>query len=411
MTQRISKKAAAIEPSATLSLDARAKALKAAGEDVIVFGAGEPDFPTPEPIAHAAASACLDPSNHHYTPASGLPELRGAIAKRTSKSSGVSLDASNVIVTNGGKHAIFDAMMTLLDPGDEVLIVAPYWTTYPEVVRIAGGKPVFVETTESSSFCPEIADLEAAVTERTKLLVHVSPSNPTGTVFPPELVAEIGRFALERDIFVLADEIYESLVYPPHRHVSILSAVPELADRCVITSGVAKAFAMTGWRVGWLVGPKDVIEAAGNLQSHMTSNVANVSQRAALAALEGSSGSVEEMARAFARRRALVLDELSKVPGVTVSEPGGAFYVFPSVEGLLGTSWRGSKISSSAELAEALLDSYKVAMVPGEAFGAPGFLRISYALGDEGITEGIRRFARFAAELLEGSRAGCRRNR
>ena len=391
---RISRRVGAITESATLAVDARAKALKAAGEDVIGFGAGEPDFPTPEHIVAAAVEACRDPRNHHYSPAAGLPELRAAIAEKTARDSGVPCEASQVLVTNGAKHAVYEALQTILDPGDEVLLPAPYWTTYPEAISLAGGDPVVVPTTEATGFRVTVDELEAARTPRTKALFFVSPSNPTGAVYPRAEVEAIGRWALEHGVWVVADEIYEHLTFGDHRFASMPGVVPDLAGTSFIVNGVAKTYAMTGWRVGWIVGPPDVMKAAINLQSHSTSNVANVSQRATLAALNGDLEAVSTMRAAFERRGTRMLQLLSAIPGVTCLEPQGAFYCFPSFEGVLGREIAGRTCTTTLDLAAALLDEAKVAIVPGEAFGAPGYARLSFATSDEDIEEGLQRIAK-----------------
>ncbi|MHB1517990.1 MAG: pyridoxal phosphate-dependent aminotransferase [Acidimicrobiales bacterium] len=393
-TTRISSRVAAVSPSATLAVDARAKALRAEGEDVIGFGAGEPDFPTPEHIVAAAQAACRDPRNHKYTPTSGLPELKEAIAVKTLRDSGLGVPASQVLVTNGGKHAIANTFATLCDPGDEVLVPAPYWTSYPEAIRLAGGVPVAVPTGVESGFRTTVEQLDQALTHRTKVLLFVSPSNPTGAVYPRRDIERIGRWAARRGLWVVADEIYEHLVYGSAEHCSMPVVVPDITDRCVVVNGVAKTYAMTGWRVGWMIGPADVIAAASNLQSHQTSNVANVSQRAALAAVEGDLRAVREMRTAFDRRRQTITSMLNEIVGVDCAEPEGAFYVFPSVSGLLGREFRGRRPSTSAELAELAIDEAKVAVVPGEAFGAPGYFRMSYALGDDHLVEGVSRLAK-----------------
>jgi aspartate/methionine/tyrosine aminotransferase len=398
MAARVSDRIGAIAESATLAVDAKAKALQAAGRPVIGFGAGEPDFPTPSPIVEAAAAACADPRNHRYTPIPGLPELREAVAAKTARDSGLAVPASRVLITNGGKQAVYQAFATLLDPGDEVLLPAPYWTTYPESIALAGGVPVPVPTDESTGYLATVEALEAARTPRTKVLLFCSPSNPTGAVYPPEQVAAIGRWAVQHDLWVVTDEIYEHLTYAGAQHVSMPVAVPELAERCVVVNGVAKTYAMTGWRVGWMIGPADVVKAATNLQSHLTSNVANVSQRAALAAVSGDLTAVDEMRAAFDRRRQTIVRMLREVPGVQCPEPQGAFYVYPSVRGLLGVQLRGRTAASSAELAELILDEVEVAVVPGEAFGTPGYLRLSYALGDDDLVEGVTRIQKLAAE-------------
>jgi aspartate aminotransferase len=388
---RISARIGAITPSATLAVDAKAKALKAKGENVIGFGAGEPDFPTPAHIVEAAVAACRDPKMHKYTPAAGLPELREAIAAKTLRDSGVQVAASQVLVTNGGKHAVYAVFQALLDPGDEVIVPAPYWTTYPETITLPGGVPVVIDTDESAGFRVTVGQLEAARTPRTKALLFVSPDNPSGSVYPPEEVAAIGRWAAEHGIWVVTDEIYEHLTYGGHRFASMPALVPEIADTCVIVNGVAKTYAMTGWRVGWMIGPKDVIDAATNLQSHSTSNVSNVAQAAALAAVAGSLDAVVEMRGHFERRGKLMHGLLSSIPGVSCLEPQGAFYCFPSFAGLVGRDFGGVRPTSTLQLADVILDQAKVALVPGEAFGAPGFMRLSFALGDADISEGIGR--------------------
>jgi aspartate aminotransferase len=388
---RISRRVGAIAESATLAIDAKAKALKAAGEDVIGFGAGEPDFPTPAPIVEAAQKAAAEPRFHRYTPAAGLPELRAAVATKTRRDSGYEVEPSQVLVTNGGKHAVYNAFATLLDPGDEALLPAPYWVTYPEAITLAGGVPVIVPTDESTGFRPTIEALEAAVTARTKLLVFVSPSNPTGAVSPPEEVEAIGRWAAERGIWVVTDEIYEHLVYDDNEFSSIPVRAPEIADRCVVLNGVAKTYAMTGWRVGWMIGPKDVIKAAANLQSHATSNVANVSQAAALAAVSGDLEAVAMMRGVFDRRRQRIHELLDAIPGVTCVRPQGAFYAFPNLSALLGRQIGGRTPMTTLELADLILEQARVAIVPGEAFGAPGYARMSYALGDDDLEKGLAR--------------------
>ncbi len=392
--QRISARIAAVSPSATLAVDAKAKALKAAGENVIGFGAGEPDFPTPEHIVAAAEAACRDPKTHKYTPTAGLPELREALAVKTRRDSGFEVSASQILVTNGGKQAIANSFAALCDPGDEVLVLAPYWTTYPEVIVLAGGVPVVIPTGGSSGFRVTLDQLEAARTPRTKVLLFVSPSNPTGAVYPRQEIEAIGRWAEEHGLWVLTDEIYEHLVYGDAEHHSMPVLVPELADRCIVVNGVAKTYAMTGWRVGWMIGPTDVVTAATNLQSHETSNVANVSQRAALAAVTGDLEAVAMMRAAFDRRRLTIHTMLNDIEGVSCNLPEGAFYAFPSVEGVLGRDIRGHVAHTSAELAELAIEEAKVAVVPGEAFGAPGYFRMSYALGDDDLVEGVSRLAK-----------------
>ena len=388
---RISKRIAAIAESATLKVDAKAKSLQAAGRPVISYAAGEPDFATPAHIVEAAVAAARDPKNHRYTPAVGLPELREAIAQKTLADSGTAVSAAQVIVTNGGKQAVYQAFATIVDEGDEVLLPAPYWTTYPEAIALAGGKTVEVFAGADQDYKVTVAQLEAARTDRTKVLLFCSPSNPTGSVYSREEVEAIGRWALEAGIWVISDEIYQNLVYDGIKAYSITEVVPELADRTILVNGVAKSYAMTGWRLGWMVGPADAIKAAGNLQSHLTSNVSNVSQRAAIAALTGPQDEVLAMRESFDRRRKLAVAELNKIPGWVAPTPQGAFYVYSDVRGLLGREWGGKMINTSLELCDYILDAAEVALVPGEAFGPSGYVRMSYALGDDAIVEGIGR--------------------
>ena len=388
---RVSHRIGAITESATLAVDAKAKAQKAAGRPVISFGAGEPDFPTPDAIVEAAVQACRDPRWHRYTPAAGLPELREAVAAKTARDSGYAVSPAQVLVTNGGKQAVYEAFATLLDPGDEVLVIAPYWTTYPESVQLAGGVSVVVHTDEASGYLASVEQLDAARTPRTKALLFVSPSNPTGAVYPPAQVESIGRWAVEHGIWVVTDEIYEHLVYGDAEFVSMPAVVPGLADRCVVVNGVAKTYAMTGWRVGWLIGPSDIVTAATNLQSHLSSNVANVSQVAALTAVRGDLSAVAGMRAVYDRRRQTIVRMLREIPGLECPEPFGAFYVYPSVKGLLGKDIRGRRAATSAELCDIVLEEVEVAVVPGEAFGTPGYVRMSYALGDDDLVEGVTR--------------------
>ncbi|MGC5586003.1 pyridoxal phosphate-dependent aminotransferase [Ornithinimicrobium sp. W1665] len=397
-TPRISARIGSIAESATLAVDARAKALKAEGRPVIGFGAGEPDFPTPDYVVEAAAEAARQPVNHRYSPAGGLPDLKKAVVAKTRRDSGYAVEPANVLITNGGKQAVYNTFATLLDPGDEVLLPTPYWTTYPEAIRLAGGVPVDVFAGADAAYLVSVDQLEAARTDRTKVLLFCSPSNPTGAVYPPEQVEAIGRWALEHGIWVVTDEIYEHLLYDGAQAPSMPVLVPELADTCVVLNGVAKTYAMTGWRVGWMIGPADVVKAATNLQSHATSNVANVSQRAAIAALEGGLDAVEEMRTAFDRRRRLMVDMLNAIEGVHCPVPQGAFYAYPSVEGVLGKEIRGRTPQTSAELAALILDEVEVAVVPGEAFGPSGYLRLSYALGDEDLKEGVGRIQALLGE-------------
>ena len=396
-SKRTSSRLAAIAESATLAVDAKAKALKAAGENVIGFGAGEPDFPTPEHIVEAAVKACRDPKMHRYTPAAGLPELREAIAAKTLRDSGFQTTANQVLVTNGGKHAVFTAFAALCDPGDEVIVPAPYWTTYPEAVTLAGGVPVVVDTTEETGFRVTVEQLEKALTKRTKVLLFVSPDNPSGSVYPPEEVKAIGEWAVSRGIWVITDEIYEHLTYGQHKFTSMPTLVPELANQCVIVNGVAKTYAMTGWRVGWMIGPADVMKASINFQSHATSNVNNVAQAAALAAVAGDLTAVSMMRDAFERRGRTMHRMLNDIPGITCLEPEGAFYCYPNVSGLIGKTFNGKTANNSMELADIILSEVKVAIVPGEAFGTAGYARFSFALGDTDLEEGIRRIADLVA--------------
>ncbi|SDR98442.1 L-aspartate aminotransferase apoenzyme [Agrococcus carbonis] len=391
---RISARIAAINESATLKVDAKAKALKAQGRDVISYAAGEPNFATPPNIVEAARRALADPKNYRYTPAAGLPELREAIAAKTLRDSGLAVEPSQVLVTNGGKQSVYQAFQTILDPGDEVLVPTPYWTTYPEAIGLTGARQVDVFAGADQGYLVTVEQLEAARTDRTKALLLVSPSNPTGAVYPVERLREIGQWALEHGLFVVSDEIYQNLTYDGQRAVSIVEAVPELADRTILVNGVAKTYAMTGWRVGWMVGPADVIAAAQNLQSHLTSNVNNVAQLGAVEALNGPQDAVAEMRAAFDRRRQTIVRELSRIPGFSVPVPTGAFYVYADVSWLLGREWGGVTPSSSLELADLVLEQAEVAAVPGEAFGPSGYLRFSYALGDDPLLEGVQRLQR-----------------
>ncbi|MEP6481343.1 MAG: pyridoxal phosphate-dependent aminotransferase [Rhodoglobus sp.] len=403
---RISRRIAAIAESATLKVDAKAKALQAEGKHVISYAAGEPDFPTPGNIVDAASRAVLDPKNYKYTPAAGLPELREAIAAKTLRDSGWAVPASQVIVTNGGKQAVYQSFAAIVDPGDEVLLPTPYWTTYPEAIKLAGGIPVDVFAGSDQGYLVTVEQLEAARTDKTKVLLFVSPSNPTGAVYSPSQVREIGQWALEHGLWVISDEIYQNLVYPstgsgqaayPKAATSIVEAVPELAERTILVNGVAKSYSMTGWRLGWMVGPADVIKAASNLQSHLTSNVSNISQRAAIEALTGPQDQVEVMRQAFEKRRNVIVAELNKIDGLHCPNPEGAFYVYPDVTGLLNRTWGGVTPTTSLELADLILDQAEVAVVPGEAFGPSGYLRLSYALGDEPLLVGVQRLQRLFA--------------
>ncbi|WP_166804418.1 pyridoxal phosphate-dependent aminotransferase [Cryobacterium algoritolerans] len=397
--KRISTRIGSIAESATLKVDGKAKALQAAGRPVISFAAGEPDFPTPPHIVEAALLAVRDPKNHRYTPAAGLPDLREAIAAKTLRDSGLAISPSQVVVTNGGKQAVYQAFATLLDPGDEVIVPTPYWTTYPEAIRLAGGVQVDVFAGADQDYLVTVEQLEAARTPRTKVLLFVSPSNPTGAVYSPEQTKAIGEWAEEHGLWIISDEIYQNLTYPAtgsgqataQRAVSIVEAVPALADRTILVNGVAKTYAMTGWRLGWMVGPQDAMTAAANLQSHLSSNVSNISQRAGIAALTGPQDAALAMRDAFDRRRKVIVAELNKIPGMVTPTPQGAFYVYPDVTGLLGRTWRGVTPTTSLELADLILDQVEVAAVPGEAFGPSGYLRFSCALGDAQLLEGVQR--------------------
>ncbi len=397
MSARVSDLLNGLAPSATLAVDAKAKALKAKGEPVIGYGAGEPDFPTPVHIVEAAAKACYDPVNYKYTPTPGLPELREAIALKSMRDSGLNVTSAQVLVTNGAKHAVATACITLLNPGHEVLIPAPYWTTYPESVYLAGATPVAVMSREANGFRVTVDELERARTPQTKMLIFNSPNNPTGAVASHDDVVAIGHWAAENNIWVLGDEIYEHLTYGDAHTVSLPVVSPELGDRWIVVNGVAKSYAMTGWRIGWMIGAPDVMEAAYNYQSQTTSNISNISQRAAIAALTGDLMAVAEMREVFDRRRKTMVAMLNSIDGVSCTEPVGAFYCFPNVTGLLGRSLRGRVANSSAELAALLLDEIQIAVVPGEAFGAPGYARLSYALGDEDLVEGLDRWRDFVA--------------
>ena len=397
---RVSKRIAAIAESATLAVDSKAKALKAAGRPVIGFGAGEPDFPTPDYIVNSAVEAAKVAANHRYTPAAGLPELRDAIVKKTKRDSNYEITSDQVLVTNGGKQAVYQAFASILDPGDEVILPSPYWTTYPECIKLAGGVSVEVFADESQNYLVSVEQLEKVRTAKTKVVLFCSPSNPTGSVYSPEQVKAIGNWALANGLWVVTDEIYEHLLYDGATAPSICVAVPALADRTIIINGVAKTYAMTGWRVGWMIGPKDVIKAATNLQSHLSSNVSNISQRAAITALTGDLSAVHKMGEAFDRRRKLIVKLLNEIPGVSCPNPTGAFYVYPSVKGVLGKEIRGKRPKTSAELATLILEEVEVAAVPGEAFGPSGYLRFSYALGDEDIIEGIGRVKKLLSEAV-----------
>ncbi len=391
MKPRVGRRIGSIAESATLAVDAKAKSLKAAGRPVIGFGAGEPDFPTPDYVVQAAMEACANPANHRYTPAGGLPELKEAIVAKSARDTGLKVAANQILVTNGGKQAVYQAFATILDDGDEVILPAPYWTTYPEAIRLAGAEPVEVFAGAEQGYKVTVEQLEAARTDKTKALLFCSPSNPTGAVYTRDEIEAIGKWALEHCVWVVTDEIYEHIVYEGAEMVSMPVVVPELADTCLVLNGVAKTYAMTGWRVGWMIGPADVIKAATNLQSHLSSNVANVSQRAAIAAVAGDLSAVAEMREAFARRRDLMVGMLNQVEGLDCPVPEGAFYCFPDARALIGREIRGKVVESTSDLASIILDEAEVAVVPGEAFGAPGYLRLSYATSDADIKAGLQR--------------------
>jgi aspartate aminotransferase len=394
---RISKRIAAIAESATLKVDAKAKALQAAGRPVISYAAGEPDFATPAHIVEAAVLAARDPKNHRYTPAIGLPELREAIVVKTLRDSGTEYTAAQVVVTNGGKQAVYQSFAALLDPGDEVLMPSPYWTTYPEAVALAGGVTVEVFAGADQGYKVTVAQLEAARTPKSKVLLFCSPSNPTGAVYSRSEVEAIGRWAYENGLWIISDEIYQNLTFDGLKAFSVTEVVPEMIDRSILVNGVAKSYAMTGWRLGWMVGPLDAMKAAGNLQSHLSSNVSNISQRAAIAALTGPQDEVLAMLASFDRRRKVAVAELNKNPGWVAPMPEGAFYVYSDVSGLLGREWGGVMINTSLELCDYILDAAEVALVPGEAFGPSGYVRMSYALGDGPLLEGIQRLQKLFA--------------
>jgi aspartate/methionine/tyrosine aminotransferase len=383
---RVSQRLQRIPGSATLEISTRAREMRAEGRDVISFGAGEPDFPTPEHIVAAAQRAANDPANHHYSANAGLLPLREAIAHYTQANSHVPVDPSQVLVTNGAKQAIFQAFAALLDPGDEVLLPAPHWVTYPSGIDLAGGVTVSVPTSIENGFKVTVDDLESHRSDKTNLLVFVSPSNPTGAVYTAEEARTIGEWAAGHGIWVLADEIYQRLVYGDEDVAPSVAGVTTELDDCLLINGVAKSFAMTGWRVGWMIGPDDVIGAAARHQSHATGNVNNVAQMAALAGLTGAQDTVVAMREAFDKRRQTMVTMLSEAEGIELAEPHGAFYVFPKVSDLLG-----AKYPTTVSLAEALLEDAGIAVVPGESFGAPGFIRLSYALSDSDLERGVSR--------------------
>ncbi|MGH3650057.1 MAG: pyridoxal phosphate-dependent aminotransferase [Acidimicrobiia bacterium] len=392
--RRVSRRLAGLTGSATLAINSRAREMAAAGRDVISFGAGEPDFPTPEHIVLAATRAAADPSNHHYTANLGLASLRTAVADYTKRYSGVDVAIDQILVTNGAKQAIFQTFAALLDPGDEVLLPAPHWVTYPSGIELAGGVPVSVPTTMEAAFKVTVDDLDLHLTPSTKLVVLVSPSNPTGAVYTADETRVIGEWAEQHDIWVVADEIYQRLVYGTEEVAPSVAAVTKGLDNFVLVNGVAKSFAMTGWRVGWMIGPPDLVGAAARHQSHATGNVNNIAQMAAVEALTGPQDTVVTMREAFDKRRQRMLSMLATAPGVDCSEPEGAFYVFPRVVNLLN-----DRHPTSAALAEALLDEAGIAVVPGESFGTPGFVRLSYALSDDDLERGVSRMLAMFSRL------------
>ncbi|MFT8704455.1 pyridoxal phosphate-dependent aminotransferase [Bifidobacterium aquikefiricola] len=396
--QTLSNRIQNVAPSATLAVDTKAKAMKADGIDIIGFGAGEPNFPTPQYIVDAAAQACQDPRNHRYTPTAGLPELRAAIAKKTERDSGYAVDPVQVVVTNGGKQAVYETLQVLINPGDEVIVPAPYWTSYPEMIKLAGGKPVSVLASVDDGFVPTVAQLEAARTEKTKAIIVNSPSNPCGSVWDAKTTRDIAHWAIEHHIWILSDEIYEHLTYGNTVTCHIGAEVPECREQLIVLNGVAKTFAMTGWRVGWLIAPQYFAQAVSKLQGHLSSNVSDVSQRAALAAVSGDLSAVASMRSAFDIRRQHIESMLNEIPGVFCPNPTGAFYAFCNVTGLLNKPHgpHAAVARSSADLAGLLLEEAHIAAVPGEAFGAQGYLRFSYALDDKDLIEGIRRFKAWA---------------
>ena len=387
-----------VAPSATLAVDTKAKAMKAQGVDVVGFGAGEPNFATPQEIVAVAAEAVVDPKNYKYTPTAGLPELRAAIADKTLRDSGYEVKPEQVVVTNGGKQGVYEAMQLILNDGDEVIIPTPYWTSYPEMVKLAGGKPVEVFAGAEVGFEPNIEDIEKARTDKTKAIIVTSPNNPTGAVWSEKTIKQIGEWAVEHGVWVLSDEIYEHLTYDGVKTTYIGAAVPEVRGQLIVLNGVAKTYAMPGWRVGWLIAPPEVAKEAAKLQGHMTSNVNNIAKRAALAAVAGPLDAVEMMREAFDKRRGIIVSALNDIEGVHCPTPKGAFYAFADVRGLLNrpVGPNGLEFETSSDLAAALLDEAHVAAVPGEAFGAPGYMRFSYAVADDQIVEGMRRFKEWA---------------
>ena len=398
MKNRIASRMSAISPSLTLAISAKAKAMKQAGEPVVSFGVGEPDFNTPEHIINAAKTA-LDNGQTKYTPSSGLLPLRKAICEKFAKDNGLSYEPSQIIVSNGAKHSIFNACYAILEEGDEVIIPAPYWLTYPEVVKVCGGTPVYIDCKKENKFKFSAEELKAAITPKTKMLIFNSPSNPTGAVYTEEEVRAIAKVCEEAEIFVLADEIYEKLCYNGVKAFSIAKCSDKMKDLTITINGVSKTYAMTGWRIGYLAAPADVAKAIDSFQSHATSNACSISQYATIEALKAPESEIAEMVAVFDKRREKLLALLQGIDGVQAVEPDGAFYVMMVVGGLYGKSYNGKKIASSIEFADALLEAKKVATIPGISFGADDCLRLSYSLSEADIEEGLKRIAEFVSEL------------
>ncbi|MCR4397632.1 MAG: pyridoxal phosphate-dependent aminotransferase [Firmicutes bacterium] len=399
MFSGLSRRARNLSPSPTLALDARTKELQAKGVDVVNLGIGEPDFDTPSHIGDAAVQAIREGFTK-YTPATGIPDLKKAVCKKFLEDNGLEYDLSQVVISVGAKQAVYNAVQVLCDEGDEVIVPAPYWVSYTEIIKLAGGIPVEVPSREEAGFKVSAADLEAAIGDRTKILLFNSPNNPSGAVYDRDELLAIADVCLKRGLYIISDEIYEKLVYGGLKHVSIASVRPALKDRTIVINGVSKAFSMTGWRIGFAAGPREAIKAMGDLQGQVTSNPTSISQKAALAALLGPKEPVEAMVREFEKRRNFVVGELNSIPGLRCSTPGGAFYVYPNVSAFIGKkNASGKTIADSADLAEAILQEAAVAVVPGTAFGMDGYVRISYATSMENLRKGIDRLRRFFAAL------------
>lgn len=398
MKKRLANRMLSLAPSLTLAISAKAKAMKAAGENVVSFGVGEPDFNTPEHIIQAAKNA-LDAGHTKYTPSSGLLPLRKAICEKFKKDNGLSYEPSQIIVSNGAKHSIFNACYAVLEEGDEVIIPAPYWLTYPEVVKVCGATPVYIDCKKENKFKFSAADLKAAITPKTKMLIFNSPSNPTGAVYSEEEVRAIAKVCEEAEIFVLADEIYEKLCYNGVKAFSIAKCSEKMKDLTITINGVSKTYAMTGWRVGYLAAPPDIAKAIDSFQSHATSNASSISQYATIEALASTDEEIGEMVNVFDKRRAKLLKLASEIDGVETVEPDGAFYVMLVVGGLYGKTYNGKAITNSIEFADVLLEAEKVATVPGVSFGADDCVRLSYALGEADLEEGLKRIKRFVENL------------